>query len=381
MRTVLGEVERQVTSGDIPEDSLADYPRVLTEVSETGRLLRRQELDVLRAYGERAAEAGYGLREVVGTHLAETRRLWPELPGVVSASGVTELRRVGEAVLAAVETAIAALGEGHERAQRLAVRREEAARREFVDDLLYGRSDLGRLAERAERFGLRLAGAHAVAVAEGAEAYDDVHPVVRRVERELFGRFGERDVLLTTKEGRLVCVGASNERAVLDAFAKYARWGGSGPRDEAASRVAIGREHHGAGGVVRSYEEALTALELADQLQLTDAVLRSDELMVFQVLMRDRTAMADLVRTVLEPLSEARGGALPLLETVLACAAAGYVNAEAARRLRISVRTLSYRLERIKNLTGYDPGDALQRFTLETAAMGARLLDWPRQPL
>ena len=60
-----------------------------------------------------------------------------------------------------------AFAEGYERAQRLAVRQEEAARREFIDDLLYGRSDLGRLAERAERFGLRLSHAHAVAVAQG----------------------------------------------------------------------------------------------------------------------------------------------------------------------------------------------------------------------
>lgn len=57
------------------------------------------------------------------------------------------------------------------------------------------------------------------------------------------------------------------------------------------------------------------------------------------------------------------------------------MNAEAARRLGISVRTLSYRLERIKSLTGYDLSDALQRYTLETAAMGARLLGWPEQPL
>lgn len=55
------------------------------------------------------------------------------------------------------------------------------------------------LAERAERFGLRLARTHAVAVAAGEEPYDDVHPVVRRVEREWVGRFGERDVLLATK--------------------------------------------------------------------------------------------------------------------------------------------------------------------------------------
>jgi DNA-binding PucR family transcriptional regulator len=87
--------------------------------------------------------------------------------------------------------------------------------------------------------------------------------------------------------------------------------------------------------------------------------------------------MADLVRTVVGPLKQARGGAGPLLETLVVLAEAGHVGPEAARRLTISPRTLTYRLERIKTLTGYDPADAMQRFTLETAAMGARLLDWP----
>jgi DNA-binding PucR family transcriptional regulator len=93
--------------------------------------------------------------------------------------------------------------------------------------------------------------------------------------------------------------------------------------------------------------------------------------------MRDRAAMTDLVRSVLGPLEHARGGAAPLIATISAYASAGYVNAEAARRLDLSVRALSYRLERIAALTGFDPDDPLQRYTLETAAMGARLLNWP----
>ncbi|MFC0598382.1 PucR family transcriptional regulator [Streptomyces palmae] len=363
----------------IPPEFLDGYTELLTEVSLSGRLLRRAELDALRALGERAAEAGHGLRELTALYLDETRRTWGSLPGLVRASTAAQRARADDSLLAAVNAAIGALGEGHERAQRLAMRKEETARREFIDDLLYGRSDVGRLVARAERFGLRLARSHAVAVAEGEEPYDDVHPVVRRVERELIARFGDHDVLLTTKDGRLVCIAASSERNVLDAFAAYTgspEGGSAGTR-----RVAFGREHSGAGGVVRSYEEALAALELANRLDLPETVLRASDLLVFPVLLRDRAAMADLVQTVLGPLTASRGGAGPLLETLTACAAAGYVNAEAARRLKISVRTLSYRLERIRTLTGYDTDDALQRFTLETAAMGARLLGWPEKPL
>lgn len=358
------------------------YRQLLTEVSLTCRLPWRDELTVLREQGERAAEQGLGLRELVGRYLAETRLLWGTLPGVARAAGAAERSRTGDAVLAAVEAAIAALGEGHERAQRLAVRQLEAERQEFVDDLLYGRSDIGRLAERAQRFGLRLARAHVVGVAEAAgrrAQYDEGHPHVRRIERELVGRYGEREVLLATKEGRMVCVAPSSELGVLERFAELAE--NPGPGYQGARRVAVGRRHSGASGVVRSYDEALVALDMADRLQLEAVRLNASELMVFPVLLRDRAAMADLVRTVLGPLTEARGGAVPLLETLSRFSESGYVNAEAARRLGISVRTLSYRLARIRALTGYDPAESLHRFTLETAVLGARLLNWPRQSL
>lgn len=366
----------------IPAELATACTDLLAQVARTGRLPRRAELEHLRTLGEHCAEAGYGLREVVAHGLAATRRAWHTLPDVTAASGVGDLRRTGDAVLAAAEAALAALGEGHERAQRMAVRQEESARREFIDDLLHGRTDLGALAERADRFGLRLASAYAVAVAAvdgpAADAHH-VHHLVSRVERELVGRFGERGVLLTGKDGRLVCIAPDSERVVLEAFTELALRPGTGYRP--VRRVATGRRHSGASGVLRSYEEALGALDYAERLALPARQLKAEELLVFPVLMRDRAAMADLVRTVLGPLTEARGGARPLLDTIVVQSETAYVNAEAARRLGLSVRTLGYRLERIKALTGYDPSDALQRFTLETAAMGARLLNWPEQPL
>lgn len=77
------------------------------------------------------------------------------------------MRAVAESVMRATDDAIVALAEGYEETQRLVARQEEARRREFIDDLLHGRSDLGRLAETAERFGLQLAGHLAIAVAGG----------------------------------------------------------------------------------------------------------------------------------------------------------------------------------------------------------------------
>ncbi|MFG3116745.1 PucR family transcriptional regulator [Streptomyces sp. NPDC048197] len=343
----------------IPDEYLDGYARILADASATGRRLTRDELDSRRVLGERAAEAGHGLRALVGAHLAATRAHWPH--STTPADGV----------LAAAAQAIDAFAEGYERAQRLAVRQEEAARREFIDDLLYGRSDLGLLAERAERFGLRLSYEHAVAVAQGTSAYDEGDAVPREVERALIGRFGDRSILLTTKDGRLVCIAPGDQDEVLAFFAKQAYAAADG------AQIAIGRPQPGPGGVVQSYEEALNALDLAERLELDAPVLRAADLLVYPVLTRDRQAMADLVLNALGPLQNARGGAQPLIDTLSAYFDAGCVAAEAARRLSLSVRALTYRLERIHTLTGADPGDPVHRYTLQTAVIGARLLDWP----
>ncbi|MEU1184292.1 helix-turn-helix domain-containing protein [Streptomyces sp. NPDC005820] len=352
-----------MVAGEIPEQYLDGYTRLLTEVTATGRRLTRAELESRRALGERAADAGHGLRALVSAHLAAARSVRPDSPGSA------------DSTLAAVQQVVDALAEGYERAQRLAVRREEAARREFIDDLLYGRSDLGRLAQRAERFGLHLSHTHAVAVARGPAAYDEGDPVPRRVEQALLARFGDREVLLTTKDGLLVCVAPGQRGEILPAFARQARAATGG------GRVAIGRPQPGPGGVVQSYEEARSALELAARLGLDDPVLRAADLLVYPVLTRDRQAMADLVQAVLGPLTAARGGAEPQLATLAAYFDSGCVAAQAARRLSLSVRALAYRLQRIHQLTGVDPTDPAHRYTLQTAVIGARLLDWPAQPL
>ncbi|MEV8226042.1 helix-turn-helix domain-containing protein [Streptomyces sp. NPDC079167] len=349
---------------EIPERFLEGYARILAEVADTGRRLTRDELETRRALGREAAEAGHQLRALVRRHLSETRAAWPLAP-----------QGAADAVLAAVEQTVDAFAEGFERAQRITVRREEAARREFIDDLLYGRSDLGRLAERASRFGLRLSRAHAVAVAAGPEAYTESDAVPRSVEAALLARFSGRKILLTTKDGRLVCIAPGSQPDVLRYFAKQAHAATDG------GQVAVGRPHRGPGGVVHSYDEALDALDLAQRMGLDDPVLYAADLLVYPVLTRDRQAMADLVRSELGPLKEARGGAEPLLRTLSVYFDAGCVAAETARRLSLSVRALTYRLERIHQLTGSDPSDPMHRYTLQTAVIGARLLDWPAKEL
>jgi hypothetical protein len=157
------------------------------------------------------------------------------------------------------------------------------------------------------------------------------------------------------------------QRAVADVLA------GSG---DPTWRVGVSRARSGVTGVRIGFDEARTTVELAGRLSLVARVTHTDDLLIYTVLLRDREPLAELVETVLAPLRAARGGAGPLLDTLDAYFATGGVALAAARRLHLSVRALTYRLDRIHQLTRHDPTSPTDRYVLQTAVIGARLLDW-----
>jgi len=144
-----------------------------------------------------------------------------------------------------------------------------------------------------------------------------------------------------------------------------------------AWRVAAGGAHPGAYGVAGSYEEAREAFGLARRLHLDPAAVQPRDLLLYRVIGRDQAALVDLVRGLLDPLTTARGGPELFLQTMEAYFRTGMVATETARRLHVSVRTVTYRLARIATLTGADPTDPSQALALHVAVAGSRLLAWP----
>ena len=94
------------------------------------------------------------------------------------------------------------------------------------------------------------------------------------------------------------------------------------------------------------------------------------DLLVYQVLLRDRAALADLVESTLAPLRAARGGAAPLLETLAAYFDAGGNAAPRRAHLHLSVRAVTYRLERVRDADRARPEPA--RGPVRAARRGAR---------
>ncbi len=356
-----------------PAELLDGYLEDLAALSTTGAQLGAKQLRVRHEAGARAAADGVALRDLIDLYLSATWLAWSSLPGVRDAVGADAVRTVGEAVFRAADAAVTALAEGYEEAQRWSVRREESFRREFVDDLLDGRN-VGHLAERAERIGFRLAASNVVAAMRADEPIVVGGEAARNVETAVQLRLGSRDVLIATKDGLLVCVAPALPADVPEEFVRQVS---AVMGVEADWRVGLGRAQSGPGGAVRSFEQARYALDIADRLGLPGRLHKAADLLVYQVLLRDSAALADLVGEVLEPLRSARGGVGPLLDTLGAYFACGRVATVCARNLHLGVRTVTYRLQRIRELTGYAADDPGQGFTLQVAVLGAKLLGWP----
>jgi sugar diacid utilization regulator len=389
-------------AGGVPAGLLGGYLPAVLDAASSGRRLSAAELAEYARSGEQAAEGGVALRGLVDLYLSATWRLWRDLPG--DTGSPSALRAAGLAVLRAADDAVAAAAGGFERGYLSVARREEAERREFFEDLLSGRGGVADLLDRGERLGLRLAGPHQVMLAGSGGQGDAGSPPGTHIDAVVAEAAAPSSSLVLSRHGRLVVIVGSADgeeagtvartlaRALGRRAGRDAEAGGdAGAGGDAAAggvaeagepgpppwRIAIGRSYPGPSGVVRSYDEAGEALDVAQRLGLADPVVNAGDLLIYHVLLRDRAAITDLVRTLLTPLARARGGAGPMVATLAAYYARGGVATAAAQDLHLSVRTVTYRLARVRELTGRDPARPADALALQVAVIGARMLDWP----
>jgi hypothetical protein len=381
-RPVASELDRL---GDLPDGEIADVatsaaadagldPKLLDGAIEslllairTGAMAR--DLDRFRSGGERAAIDGVPLPALLDLHLSATWRLWRVLIAREPAVSPAALGELGEVVLRSADEVVAALSRGYGDAQRQAIRREESARREFVDDLLSGAADPTTLEAAAETFGVSLSGKHVVAVGRAHRPLRDAGPIQGWVESQVFSRFGSTDVVVATKEGLLVCLFPARAEDAPRELAAFLGEASRGPW-----RVAVGREESGPSGPARSYRQATETLELVERLDPSRTLVMYDEMLPYHVLSRDRSALAEMVEATLGGLDDARGGSEPLIATLEAYFATGGNTSETARRLFLSARAVTYRLETIAKRTGRSVQGHEDRFVLEMAVRGRRLL-------
>lgn len=377
-------------AGGVPVELLGDYLPILAAAATFGTRPGRAQIDAVREHGRRAAREGVPVGRAIDLYLSAARRVWGELPAVVRERDNQAVRAAAEAVLHVVDDAVASFAEGHAEAGHEMIRREETLRRELIEDLLRGGTDLSDLVQRAEPFGLDLTLRHQVALAQPARRLPSIAMATSSLERVVLDRFGDRDVLVATKEGLVVVLALAEATGApfgTEGLRTTGQLGATVHRElrrlrrGSPWRVAVGRAYPGAYGIARSYEEAREGLTIATRMRLETPIVETRDLLTYRVLARDQPALVDLVVSVLSPLAGARGGAGPLVDTLATYFDCGCVATAAAAELHLSVRAVTYRLDRIRSLSGFDPSDPAHRFTLHAAVLGAKLLGWPDNPL
>lgn len=368
-------------AGGLDVGLLGDFLTTVIDAAGSGRQLRRRELEACTERGAAAALAGVPLRALIDLYLSACWRLWRELP-VVMRGDAEQVRAAGLAVLRAADDGVAALAEGFQRARNDLSRRQESARREVFDALLAGGAEAAAVLGKAADLGLDLTSPHAVLVANHVDTFDapSTAAIPSRLEEALQGRYGDAHPLVAIKNGQLVCVFAAPDQAAVALVAERLRVVLSSALRSRSWQAAVGGTLPGSHAVRVSYEQARDTLEFAIRLRLQDPVIDAGELVVYRLLLRDRAAVNELISTVLGPLATARAAG-SLLETLDAYYATGGVATDTAKRLHMSVRAVTYRLQRVRDLLGRDPTDPEDRFALHAAVLGARLLDWPTVPL
>lgn len=271
-------------------ERLDNAARALAEKAISGDRPAADTLEEVHDLGRRAAEHGLAAEALIDLSIGGVREVWSDLR--LRSGDAVRLHASADAVLQIVQTAVASLVAGHQAARQNMIRHEEAVRTEFIDDLLRGDADVAGMVERAQPFGLDLTRAHHVALAEPTAADGVLEQSALRLERAVVDRYGDREVLVATKDQRIVAVvpgvieqaaDATESTLTLSRFldAQLHEW------TREAWRVGAGRAFRGAFGVARSYEEARETLELASRLGLATPSLNPGQVLVYRVLARD----------------------------------------------------------------------------------------------
>ncbi len=333
VRAVIADVGDEAAELDI-----AGWIGLLQRAAASGDRLTPAARSRLTSAGAHAADAALPLPLAVDTWLTAGWVVWRDVGSEGDAASIS--RRAG-VMMRALDDGAKALSDGYVRAQQSAVRRDESARATLLDWLLGGMPP-DRVMEAAGRLGVDIGGRRSVIV-------------VGEVSEAILDRFRDAGALAAPRAGTTV--------AVLT---------GRAPRGP--ETAGLGRPGLGVAGVRTSYGEALRALDVAQRLGLRGVVPYTDVLPE-ALIGQDRATLRELVESTLEPLRTSRNGGPQYVETVETWLQEGLSVAATARALQIHERTVRYRLARIAKLTGLDLQHADDRFRLELAVRGERLLD------
>ncbi|MFI6172215.1 PucR family transcriptional regulator [Nocardia sp. NPDC051052] len=303
---------------------------------------------------------GMPLDDVLGNYRAGVDFLWSQLPTTASPAGRAALAEIGRPLseylsLMTARIAVACVEDARRRPWD-----ELERRRGIVDALLAGRDPVDWVGDPA----VPVAEAFVVAVIRPGDPGPGTLTDLRRRIHDLPGAFLRRDITGWTA---LIPIDARDERAVIENLSSRLAPGigtGAAPVLWIGVSPALTRA-----AIPASFAEARVVAELGRCLSRGEVICRRQDLRLEYAVAVDGSVRKELA-SVLEPLADQ-----PVLAETLGVFFANECNQNAAARLLFVHRnTITYRLARIAELTGYDPQRPTEAMTL-SAARTAQLLE------
>jgi len=143
-------------------------------------------------------------------------------------------------------------------------------------------------------------------------------------------------------------------------------------------RIGVGRRRDRWQDLDRSYQEARLALKLQDAASVQDKIVSFEDLGIYQVLgqVENVGVIEELIDRWLGPfLENPANHSLSLVETLRAYLECGGNYDATAHSLMIHRSTLRYRLQKIKDISGYNLADPNTRFNLQLATRAWSILE------
>lgn len=339
--------------------NVAAFMRALAE----GRDLSARDIDALGAVGEQRAHQQIPIEDVLRAFRMVGRVLWDHMTSEMeddSGPPMDVVVELGRTLMRFTDQISSAVAHHYFVAQRSIVRRQEAARSQFLHDLLTGTQlSPDEMLQRARSYGYDLARPQVAVVAttpsaatEGdlSRALAAIADELQVVGQPIVDRRGEQVIGLFAVSGRTSHeIAAMGERIARELPEGWA--------------LGIGGPYPGPEGSRRGYLEAREALEIGSALEPNRSVYPFESYLLYRSLRSDPQLVARFIDSVIGPVVEHdERRKSELVKTLEAYFATDGSAKDSGRILFAHPHTVTYRLKQIEKLTGRslkDPEDKL----------------------
>lgn len=362
-----------------------------------GKELSKEEIEALAVVGEERAYQGIPLEDLLRAFRMVGRVLWEYFGKqltLVPDPSMDQLVELGAVLMRFTDQLSSSVAQRYSETLGAIVRRQEASRREFLQDLLLGgQSSDDSIIQRARGFGYDPVRAQfaiaAVRDVPGSDAGRDELELTQALDQIAERAGAEGRAMVGTRGDQTLGLFAVSP-AGRSTEAPSGGSSGSG-REELRSaqeigdlllselrdgwRIGIGGPYAGLEGCRRSYLEAREALEIGRLVDPKRRIYPFEDYLLYLFLRADKALAERFVSTVLGPVVEHdRRRRSDLLNTLESYFANGESAKETGRSLYAHPHTITYRMKQIERLTGCSLKDPQDKLHLQLAVKAFRIL-------